>query len=357
MANKKEDLRRFFEIHETDEGRFLVEKKSQKRIVSLGTEKIEYLETKIPTIYHNFKVIGENGTGLMQLKYGGKVSNYTTITGETKSKHEILEMNDVMTIPTMFKDVVIDHILERVGERFGVNFPLAIKKNGDSVVFFNGEELSNTLGYKVMVGIRENGVMYIPQIICYCKKREYVVSISNEIIFSTSYEKHPKLNFISNADYLAIISPSYAPYKTDIWMYSTKNKKLGIVYIDSNSQIKDYSISDIGFSDGNKVAFINEHYIVYDTSNEKRLYFDGKYIGTISYFSAETRRQYFLKADKGFYIGKTFFDAKNFPNYDSLHQERCCKVNENCIKIYLSTEGTITKFLLDMNTGVATKCN
>ena len=101
-------------------------------------------------------------------------------------------------------------------------------------------------------------------------------------------------------------------------MYNA-NDKVGIVYLDNDKKIQSYIIDDIPFISKNKMYFINENYLIYEFHDVKYLYFKGHYVGKIRYFKSRTKHPIFVHTDKGFYLGETFFDEKNF--FDLMYLE------------------------------------
>lgn len=295
MANMIE-LNEHFAIEKTPHGRFLTNIHSQphKRLVYIGTHEVSYMKPSWHTGYCNFKIEGSSGTGLIQLR--NNFYHYSDITGTKHCDKHCLTLSDVLTIPMEYEDVSVQHI----PEQFGVQFPIAIK-HGHYDVYTNGHKLQNAHGDKVLVHMQESNAKYIPQIV------------------SIPYKLFPELCFVKNADEYATICPSDAEFKTDIWMYNSDGK-VGIVYLDSKGKIESYVIDEIPFSSKDNVYFINENYIIYDFHDIKYLYFRGKYAGKISYFSADTKQEFFVDTDGGFYVGSTFFKQKNFYDLHYLHQ-------------------------------------
>ena len=316
------ELSEYFAIEESDEERFLIDNwtKRHTRLVNIGKyNEVSYINLKRNTGYYNFKVTNTNGTGLMQLK--GGIGQYTDITGTKKCEDNILELNDVLVVPTEYEDVSVNHIFER----FGVEFPIACKTKDLYDIFSNGHKLQNASGSTVFLNIQTSEGRYIPQIISYRYNKVYVTSEFDEIIFSAKYHDFPELCFIENADCYSSIHPSHEKYKTDIWMYNA-NGKVGIVYLDTDKNVHSYIVDEIPFCLKNNMYFINENYLIYEFHDVKYLYFKGHYVGKIFYFKSRTKHSIFLHTDKGFYLGNTFLDKKNFFNIMYLEVRSICDV-------------------------------
>lgn len=298
-----------FAIEESSDGRFLIDNWTKKhpRLVSIGDNEITYINPKRHTGYYNFKVKNSTGVGLMQLICDDSLYHYADITGKKHCDEHILKMEDVLTIPTEYEDVSVQHM----PVRFGVHFPIAYKHGFYRDVFVNGSRLTNARGNKVFVNMQLSKATFIPQIISYDEGKVYVVSESDEVIFSESYRQFPALCFIKNADNYSSICPSYEQFKTDIWMYNASDK-VGIVYLDDNKDVQSYLITEFPFFAKDNVYFINENYIIYDFHGILALYFKGEYIGRISFFDASSKEKFFVHVNNGFYIGKTFFKDKDF---------------------------------------------
>ena len=305
-----------FAIEEREGERFLIDNWSKKhtRLVNIGKHnEVSYIKLERSTGYHNFKVTNENGTGLMQLK--GSTGYYTDITGAKKCNNDKpLQLGDVIVVPTEYADVSVDHIFER----FGVEFPIAYKNTNLCDIFANGHKLENASGFTVFVNMQISKAKYIPQIISYRDDKVYVTSEVDEVIFSAEYKCFPELCFIKNADSYSSIRPSYEEYKIDIWMYNADGK-VGIVYLDTDKEVKSYIIDEVPYSSKSNMYFINENYVIYDFHDIKLLYFKGHYIGKIRYFDSNSKHPIFVHTDKGFYIGETFFEEKKFFDLMYLH--------------------------------------
>lgn len=317
------ELSEYFAIEESDEERFLIDNWSKKhtRLVNIGKHnKVSYIKLERSTGYYNFKVTNANGTGLMQLK--GCVGQYTDITGTKECDDDnVLQLDDVLVVPTEYEDVSVNHIFER----FGVEFPIARKTTDLFDIFTNGHKLQNAFGFTVFLNMQRSESRYIPQIISYRYNKVYVTSEFDEIIFSAEYNQFPELCFIGNADSYASIHPSHEKYKTDIWMYNA-NDKVGIVYLDTDKKIQSYIVDDIPFISKNNMYFINENYLIYEFHDVKYLYFKGHYVGKIGYFRSRTKHSIFVHTDKGFYLGETFIDAKRFFNLSYLEVKSICDI-------------------------------
>lgn len=349
------ELCKEFAIEESPDGRFLVDNwtKEHPRLVSIGDNEITYIKPKRYTGYYNFKVKAAQGVGLMQLVVDGSLSRYADITG--KHHHcdgHVLQMEDVLTIPTEYDDVSVQHMFER----FGVHFPIGYKHQQYCDVFANGTRLTNARGVKSFVNMQLSKATFIPQIISYHGNHGIydegnvcVVSETNEVIFSASYKQFPELCFVKNADDYSSSRPSYEAFKTDIWMYNADDR-IGIVYLDDNKHVQSYVIMSIPFFAKDNVYFINENYIVYNFEGDALLYFKGKYVGKISFFDASSKEKFFVHVNSGFYIGKTFFKDKDFFATNYLHQE---DISDDTIT--LRSGPSLYKFSFDSSTGSAVR--
>lgn len=309
------ELSKYFAIEESSKERFLVDSWSGKhnRLVNIGKEnEITYIDLKYNTGYHNFKVTNSRGTGLMQLK--GSIMHYTDISGTKKCEDNVLQLTDVLVVPTDYEDVSVNHIFER----FGVKFPIARKNAELYDTFAKGHKLKNSCGSTVFLNMQLSSAKYIPQIISYRNNSVYVTSEFDEVIFSAEYDRFPELCFIQNADHYSSIHPSYEEYKLNIWMYNA-NGKVGIVYFDDEQIVHSYTVDEVPFDMKENIYFINEIYVIYDFHDVKYLYFKGRYVGQISWFKSKTKHPIFLRTDKGFYIGHTFFNEKGFSDIIYLH--------------------------------------
>ena len=323
--NKIIELNEYFAIEENDKERFLIDNwgKKRSRLVNIGIEnEISYIKLQRSTGYYNFKVSSKSGIGLMQLK-GSLINGYTDITGNKKcTEGNILQLSDVLVIPTEYEEISIDHIWDR----FGVEFPIARKNENLYNIFINGRKSQKACGTTVFMDMRKSGTTYIPQIISYEDERVCVTSEFDEIIFYQKYNEFPQLCFIKNADEYSSIRPSYEEYKTDIWMYNAHGK-VGIVYLNNEKRVRGYVIEEVPFTSKDNIYFINENYVIYNFHGESYLYFKGNWVGKISYFKSSTKKEIFLRTDKGFYIGQTFFDEKQFFDILYLHVENIYDVD------------------------------
>lgn len=347
------ELCKYFAIEESDEGRFLIDNWSskKKRFVNIGKDnQVTYINVKYDGGYYSFKVTNVNGTGLMQLK--GSILQYTDITGTKKCEDGILQLADVLVIPTEYEDVSVDHIFER----FGVEFPIARKNAKLYDIFAKGHKLQNACGSKVFLNMQLSKATYIPQIISYRNDKAYVTSEFDEVIFSAEYNTFPELCFIKNADDYSSIRPSYEEYKLNIWMYNEKGA-VGIVYLDDEKNTHRYILSEVPFSMQRHMYFINENYVIYDFHGVKYLYFKGEYAGTLKWFNSRTKHQIFLDTNKGVYLGQTFFDKKGFFDDLYLHVDSICDISESpSMKKVILRSGTFTyNFKYDTETGTAVK--
>lgn len=322
------ELNKYFAIEESAEERFLIDNWSKKhnRLVNIGKEnEVTYIDLRYSTGYHNFKVTNSRGTGLMQLK--GSIMQYTDITGTKNCDNNVLQLTDVLVVPTEYEDVSVDHIFER----FGVEFPIACwhDKNVSLYdIFVKGHRLQNSWGSTVFLNMQLSNAKYMPQIISYRNNEVYVTSEFDEVIFSAKYDKFPELCFIQNADNYSSIRPSYEEYKLNIWMYNAKGK-VGIVYFDDEQNIRSYVVDEVPFDMKDNMYFINENYVIYDFHDVKYLYFKGQYVGQISWFKSKTKHPIFVRTDKGFYIGQTFFDEKGFFDIMYLHVDSISDICES----------------------------
>ncbi len=350
------ELNKYFAIEESAEERFLIDNWSKKhnRLVNIGKEnEVTYIDLKYSTGYHNFKVTNSRGTGLMQLK--GSIVQYTNIAGTKKCDDNVLQLNDVLVIPTEYEDVSVNHIFER----FGVEFPIACwhDKNVSLYdIFVKGQRLQNSWGSTVFLNMQKSNAKYIPQIISYRNNKVYVTSESDEVIFSAEYDKFPELCFIQNADHYSSICPSYEEYKLNIWMYNA-NGKAGIVYFDDEQNVRSYIVAEVPFDMKENMYFINENYVIYDFHDVKYLYFKGQYVGQICWFKSKTKHPIFVRTDKGFYIGQTFFDEKGFFDIMYLHVDYIsdiCK-STNIRKVTLRSGPRTYNFKYDSKVGKVVK--
>lgn len=347
------ELCKYFAIEESDEGRFLIDNWSskKKRFVNIGKDnKVSYINVKYDGGYYSFKVTNENGTGLMQLK--GSIVQYTDITGIKKCEDNILNLEDVLVISMEYDDVSVNHIFER----FGARFPMA-HKNGELYdVFANGRKLENASGSKVFVNMQLSKATYIPQIISYRNNQVCVTSELDDIIFSAEYDRFPKLCFIQNADSYSSIVPSYEEYNTDIWMYDAEGT-VGIVYLDNDKNVHSYIVNEVPFSMQRNIYFINENYVIYDFHDVKYLFFKGQYVGRMSWFESKTKHPIFVRTDKGFCLGQTFFDEKGFFDIMYLHVDSISDICEstNIRKITLRSGTHTYTFKYDSKVGKAVK--
>ncbi len=340
-----------FAIEESSEGRFLVDNWDHvicpryKRLVDIGDIDVTYIKPKLRTIYCSFKVKAKNNCiGLIQLL--GDILDYHDISCTKHCNDNVLNLSDVLVVPMEYEDVSI---------KFEGYFSIARKLDGLCDVFANGNKLQNASGSDISIVRRLSDAKYIPQIISYLNGKISVISKSNEVIFSTTDKQFPNLCFIENADRFASIKPSYQEFKTDIWAYNS-NEHLGIVYLDSNRRKQSYVIDDIPFSSKNNVYFINENYIIYNFHDVNFLYFRGTYVGTISYFTAETKKEFFVNANNGFYIGKTFFSSKDFYDISYLHQASISSTY-GIKELTLQSGPQKFKFTFNQETGCAKRIN
>ena len=300
------ELNKYFAIEESDEERFLVDNwsKTHNRLVNIGKEnEVTFIKLRYSTGYYNFKVTNSRGIGLMQLKEC--MRQYTNIAGTKKCDDNVLQLNDVLVVPTDYEDVSVDHIFER----FGVKFPIARKNAEIYEIFARGHKLKKAWGSTVFLNMQLSNATFIPQIISYRNNKVYVTSESDEVIFSAEYDKFPELCFIQNADNYSSIYPSYEEYKLNIWMYNA-NGKVGIVYLDAEQKVHSYIVDEVPFDMKENVYFINENYVIYNFHDVRYLYFKGQYVGQISWFESKVKHPIFVRTDKGFYLGQTFFDRK-----------------------------------------------
>lgn len=349
------ELNKYFAIEETAKERYLIDNwtKKHNRLVNIGKKnKVNYIDLKYSTGYHNFKVTNQRGTGLLQLK--GSILQYTDITGTKKCEENVLQLEDVLVVPTEYEDVSVNHIFER----FGVQFPIACWFDKNVLlydIFANGHKLQNAWGSTVLLNMQLSKAKYIPQIISYRNNKVYVTSELDKIIFSVQYDQFPELSFIRNADYFSSVVPSYGEYKLNIWTYNA-NGKVGIVYLDNERKIQSYILDEIPFDMKENIYFINENYIIYNFHDVKYLYFKGQYAGQISWFVSRTKHPIFVHTEKGFYIGKTFYDKKHF-NTSGLHVDKISESPElpNTRTILLSSGIWTYTFEYDIQTGKVVK--
>ena len=347
------ELNKYFAIEESEEERFLVDNwsKTHNRLVNIGKEnEVTFIKLRYSTGYYNFKVTNSRGIGLMQLKEC--MRQYTNIAGTKKCDDNVLQLNDVLVVPTDYEDVSVDHIFER----FGVKFPIARKNAELYEIFARGHKLQKAWGTTLFVNMQLSNAIYIPQIISYRNNKVYVTSEFDEVIFSAEYDKFPELCFIQNADNYSSIYPSYEEYKLNIWMYNA-NGKVGIVYLDSEQKVHSYIVDEVPFDMKENVYFINENYVIYNFHDVRYLYFKGQYVGQISWFESKVKHPIFVRSDKGFYLGQTFFDKKEFFDIRYLHIDSINTIctYPNIMKVTLRSGPSTYTFKYDSKIGKVVK--
>lgn len=343
MANFIE-LSDYWAVEESADGRFLTNRKTKQRVVDLGEEDIEItyidfswkepvdefmftFESDYSYLFHTFKVKTKHGTGLIQfegLPYNpqNELDKMLYNSFSCSDLHEMLEFKDVLTVPTEYDDVFINYN----SEKNRMYFPIACK-NEKYDIFYKGNKLENASGAEA-IDMRNSPT----QILSHKEYQTYIISETDEILFSFERKQFPEFCFIQDASsknsvYTTKIgcgkcSGYSEKARNYIGMYDSRGK-VGIMYIDDNKEIHNY-ITDIPFGSKNNLYLINENYLIYHHDDANYLYFKGSCVGKlIANSSIKTNCNILLPTDIGIFLGRNFHKIGSYLLWSKLN---LCKV-------------------------------